>query len=476
MAEGSGKEAAGAAAEDGAGALAAQAARWLASVGWEDLPGDVREATRLRILDVIGVVLAANDTEVGRGVRAAAVGLGGGGASSILGSGERVSPAAAALANGTMASALDFDDTHNETVIHFSSPTVVTALALAEAGGQDAGAVMTAVAAASELTCRFGLIAPGQFHKRGFHASAIASAFGATLAAGKLLGLSAEEITHALGIAGSQAAGIAESWNDGTTVRFVHTGWAAQSGIAAALMARGGVTGPARVIEGSRGLYATHIQNPEPPLRFERFLAGLGEAWELRRTSYKPYPCGHVIHSFIDAALHLYHAEGLRADMVERIVCPVADYMLPMVCEPAREKVAPASDTVARVSLQYTIAEALATGALDARSYRPETMADPAVLDLARRVECVVDPDAPGRQQYRGWVKVHTRDGRLLERVEAFNRGSAERPLSVDEIRGKFLLNASLVLDEARAEEVAGRVERLSGDADVAALVRACCR
>lgn len=453
-----------------------QLAHWIARLKFPDLPADVVASTKLRVLDVIGLALAAVPLATGKSVRAAALAMGAGKDARILGTGDRVPAMQAALANGTLAQALEYDDTHNETVIHISSPMVATALAVGEMVQASGEQVITAIAGGNELTCRIGLVAPQQFHKVGFHPSGVIGTFGAAYTAGKLLGLDAGQLRNAAGIAGSQASGILACWEDGTQSKFLHPGWSALSGIAAALLARAGYTGPAPVFESRFGLFASHVQDRNYRLDFARMLAGLGDVWESRNTSFKPYPTAHVIHSFLDAILHLHRREGLRADDVEKVVCPIAEYMIPVVCEPVAEKIAPASDSHGRVSLQYSLAEALHRGKLGVDGYSEECRRDPAILALARKIGYVIDKDAPGRGQYKGWVIAHTRDGRTLERIEPHNRGSAENPMSADDVRAKFRENAARTLDRAAIEAILAHVDRLEGEPAIRALVDRCVR
>lgn len=450
------------------------AARWLIGAQPDDIPADVIAATKLRMLDVLGLVLAASATPFGPAARGGALKLSGAGPSRILPWGDRTSPALAALANGAMSQALQYDDTHNETIIHMSSPNVATALALGEALGTSGRDALTAIALGSELTCRFGLIAPGQFHKNGFHPSGIFGALGATCTAARLLGLSVDETVSALGIAGSFASGILECWTDGTATQFVHPGWSAQAGIAAALLAQSGMTGPATVLEGRFGLYASHVQDKSVPRDFERATRGLGELWESRNASFKPYPCAHIIHSFLDALLALRAEHGLTGDDVESIECPVAAYMVGVMCEPAEEKLNPPNDVRARVSLQWSLAEAMQTGRLDGGAYAPEYLRDPAIRALARRVTYRIDETAPGTERYKGWVIIRTKDGRVFERVQPNNHGSPADPMTDAEIRAKFAENARRALPADRIDRIVAAVDQLDRAAGVAPLVDLC--
>jgi 2-methylcitrate dehydratase PrpD len=377
----------------------------------------------------------------------------------------------AAFANGAFSQALEYDDTHNESIVHMSSPSVAAALALADTTAVPGRDFIAAVAVGNEISARAGSVAPGQFHRRGFHPSGLFATFGVTYLAGRLLGLDADAMARAAGISGSFAAGILECWIDGTQTKFLHPGWSAQSGIVAAMLARSGATGPAQVFEGRWGLFASHLQDADAPRDFDRLTGGLGRRWDSRNSSFKPFPSAHVLHPYIDALLRLRARHRLSAADVERIDCPVAAFIVPIVCEPTGEKLAPMSDAHGRVSLQYTLAEARARGELGTRAYSDESRRDPNILALARRVHYHVDPSFPGPGRFKGSVTVTLQDGRSFTEVEEYNRGSAENPMSDADLRAKFDENASAFLSSAARVELADAVDALEGLPDVRTLV-----
>src|SRR5580700_7596932 len=422
--------------------LSTELATWAASLGFDDLPADVVEATKLRVMDVIGLSLAGAETPFGRSTRAAAMALSPPGPCRVLGTGDKLGVTTAAFANGAFSQALEFDDTHNESIVHMSSPAVAAALALSEIGPVSGRDLIAAVALGNEISCRVGSVASGQFHKRGFHPTGLFATFGAAYLASKILGLDAETHARAAGIAGSFASGLLECWVDGTQTKFLHPGWSALSGITAALLARSGVTGPAQVFEGRWGLFASHVQDSSAHRDFARISAGLGQRWESRNSSFKPFPAAHVIHPYISAVLRLKAKHGIQAGDVERMECPVTAFIVGIVCEPTEEKFAPASDSHGRVSLQYSLAEALYVGVLGKRAYQKENLKNPEILALAHRVQYYVDPEYPGPGRFKGAVTITLKDGRSFEEVEEYNRGSAENPMTYQELRAKFDDNA----------------------------------
>lgn len=448
-------------------AVSAQLAAWSSALEYGLIPADILTLTKLRILDVVGVVAA--------GARASSVGAA---MARVAGNlpavaspyppfapaGPTAFPMFDAFANGALAAALDYEDTHNSTVIHPSSPATCATLALAAHRPVPGRELIAAVAAGIEASCRIAVAAPGEFHRRGFHAGGILGVFASALAAARLLRLDAARTQHAIGIAASFGAGIMQSWLDGSETRFCHTGFATSSGLLAAQLAAAGITGPAESLEGKFGIFRTHLQG-EAHFDPSAICAAIGEQWESRNVSFKPYPTGQVSHSFIDAALHLRRTESFAPEDIEAVMCPVAEYMVNLVCEPVAEKRAPRTANAARVSLPQTMAEALIFGDIGSDSFSVERLADPRVRALAARVAYRIDADAPPHGRYKGWVQIRLRDGRVLERIEDTNLGSPEKPLDEAALRRKFRANLGPAM-EAEADAVADALLSLEREQD----------
>ena len=454
--------------------LASQAAEWVSHLRYEDLPSDVVASTKLRILDVIGLALAGAETPFGRSTIAAAKTLSPPGPSRIFGVGDALAAPTAAFANAALSQALEYDDTHNESIVHMSSPAVAASLALAGLRTVTGRDLILSIAVANEISCRVGSVSSGQFHRRGFHPTGLFAPFGIAAGIGKILGLDGQRLAWAEGTAGSCAAGLLECWVDGTQTKFLHSGFAAQSGLTAALLADAGVSGPPQVFEGRFGLFASHLQDSAVQKNFSRISDGLGSHWESRNSSFKPFPTAHVLHPYVSAILRL-RAEGVRAADIVRIECPVAEFNVSIVCEPVAEKCAPATQAHCRVCLQYTMAEALYAGSLGKNAYSDALRLNPDVLELARKVEYSVDPEFPGPGRFKGAVRVTLKDGRVLEEIEEYNRGSAENPMSEAELRAKFDDNAGGFLNAAQRDRLAQEIARTESLPHARALVdRAC--
>jgi 2-methylcitrate dehydratase PrpD len=429
----------------------------------------VSAATRRSIVDTLGVSIAAvNEPAVGV-VASTVVGRGGVSEASVLGLSQRVPAASAALVNGTMAHALDFDDTHLPSVLHPSASVVPAALAVAEAKGSRGAEVETAITVGIEVTCRLGMAAYDPelrnsiFFERGLHATSICGTIGAAVASALLHGGDAEMISNAIGIAASMGSGLIEANRTGGTIKRVHCGWAAHSGVTAAEFATAGLTGPPTVLEGRFGF-------------FEAFTGGfcdrtslvgsLGEKWELLRLFTKPYPTNHFTHAGIDAAIHL-RQEGVKPDSITAIRLGVPAPVLRTIAEPVDAKARPASGYSARFSGPFTVAAALYGGGglgVSSSDFSDDAVRDPDRLDLSALVHCYADEqstqDFPN--QFPGILSVETDNGAQFEHRVIHTRGGPENPLSRDELEMKFRLNAEPQIGTAGASHVLDGVEGLS--------------
>jgi 2-methylcitrate dehydratase PrpD len=451
--------------------LARRLAEFTASLTFGAVPPDVVASVRLRTLDILGIALAASTRDTAPSILGMLDGWGASGDCTVIGAKRTASPPLAVLANGSLAHSLDFDDTHAASITHASAVVVPVALALGEAGGLDGRAVVTAAVAGYETITRIGLAASGAFHARGFHATAVCGPFAAALVAGRLAGLGADRLTAALGIAGSFASGVMEYLEDGSWVKRVHAGWAGQGGVVAAALAAGDFTGPATILEGRFGLYRTllGLEPAREPFK------NLGTVWETPGIGFKPYPCCHYNHAYLDCTLELRQAHRLDPANVEAVECLVPAGQVPIVCEPRAAKLRPRTAYDAQFSLPYSVAAALLDGRVGLETYASERLADSRRLALAERVTHVVDPASPfPRGGFPGWVRVRLRDGRVLEARVPDGRGSLACPLPPEAIVEKFRDNAARALPAARVAELEHAALSLDTLPDVRMLVTLC--
>ncbi|MGW0659768.1 MmgE/PrpD family protein [Streptodolium elevatio] len=439
-------------------------ARFAVACRDESLPGEVTADVVHRVLDVLGNCLAGRAESEGAAAPDAAVlrlvdGWAGVREATAVGSGVRLPAPNAALANGTFAHLLDFDDTHLPSVLHPSANVVPAALAAAEAADAPTAVLLAAVAAGIEVTNRLGMasysaeLGNSVFFDKGLHATSICGALGAATAAGLAYGLDAEALASAVGIAASMGAGLLEANRTGGTVKRVHCGWAAHGGVVAAALAREGVTGPPTVLEGRFGFFNAYLDGKYDAAALT---GDLGTRWELLRTVYKPYPSNHFTHPGIDCALAL-RARGLSADEVQHAELGIAEPVLRTIAEPRALKIRPTTGYHAKFSGPYTVARALLGGGglgLHLDDFSEDALADPRLPDLAQRVTVVADESATARfpASFAAVLRVTTCAGRVLEHRVDCSRGGPEHPLSRTELLAKFRLNAVRALPPDRTE------------------------
>jgi len=434
------------------------------------MPAALRADAARRVLDVIGNALAARSGPAGRAALAVSDEWGGAGQATVIGvsATHRRPPSSAALVNGTLAHAMDFDDTHLPSVLHPSSSVVPAALAVAEAMGASGAQLLDAVGVGVEVTVRLGMAGYDEdlrnsvFFERGLHATAICGAVGGSVAVAMLRGLSSDGIASAAAVAASMGAGLLEANRTGGTVKPVHCGWAAHSAIAAADLARHGITGPPTVFEGRFGFLQAFCGERAHP---ERITDRLGTHWELPGIFFKPYPCNHFTHAGADAAIAL-RRRGLQPDEIADVELGVAAPVLRTIAQPEGEKRQPRSGYAAAFSGPYVVAAALLGGCglgLGHADFTDLAARDPARLALAAKVRCVADDRCAEifPRQFPAVLRVRAHDGTLWEERVDVNRGGPGNPLSTEELIGKFRSNALRTLPAAHADAVADQCVRL---------------
>jgi 2-methylcitrate dehydratase PrpD len=411
-------------------------ADWLSSTSPADLPEATREIARRLLIDVAGLCVAARHETYVAAVQASAEGTG---SCTAIGHPGTWTAFDAALINGTAAHGEDFDDTFEGGPVHSGAVVVPALLALGERERLAGDRVLLGIVTGVELLCRMSLVAPMGAHKAGFHPTAVFGAVAAAGGASAALGLSAADTASALGIAGSMASGIIEYLAEGTWTKRLHAGWAAQSGLRAALMARGGFLGPRTVLDGTHGFYKA-FAHPVPP-RFAALLDGLGERFVTEDIAFKPYACGTMAQPFVDCAIALAES-GVHADDIREIVCEVGEGTVHRLWEPIASKHHPSTPYAAKFSTPYC----MAVGFFDRRAgfaqFTAARIADPAVLGLAAKVHYVVNAADEYPRAFTGHLRATLRDGSEREFRQPFMRGGTRAPLTREALVHKFVDNA----------------------------------
>lgn len=451
-------------------APAQKIAQFAADFRLDDVPQAVRTRAKLHILDGLGLGIASTVEAYGKSAVAGVSAMGTQGSCSVIGQAERLDVRDAAMVNAILIHGLDFDDTHLASIIHPTCTSLPVALSLGEALGASGHDVLAAFLAGAETGIRIGLAVDGGFHHVGYHATGVVSHFASAVTAGRLLGLTPEQITSAQGITGSTASGIQVFLEEGAWTKRFHPGWGAVAGITAAYLARSGFKGPTRPYEGKFGLFDTHLHSEEVTLA--PLTDGLGTKWEFGETALKPYPVCHFIHGCADAAIELQAEIG--DTRIVKVDAFLAQPTLHIIAEPADAKERPTNDYEAKFSAQFVVAYCLLRGRFGLPDLLPEALADAEVRDLALRVKCHEDPDTAFPKFFSGGVTVTLADGRVLTRHTRVNSGAGDKALSADAVAEKFMASATLAIQPAQAERIRDAVLALEdvSAAELMALLR----
>jgi 2-methylcitrate dehydratase PrpD len=434
--------------------IAESIADWLAAASVDRLPRDAVETSQKLFLDVAGLCIAARREPY---VTATLSAVDCNGPCTALGHVGGFDACGAALVNGTAAHGEDFDDTFEGGPVHSGAVILPAVLATCERERLGGDRFLVGMTTGVELLCRLSLVAPMATHNAGFHPTAVFGAVAAAGAAGTALGLPAPAIVSALGIAGSMASGIIEYLAEGTWTKRMHAGWAAQSGLRAALMARSGFVGPRTVLEGAHGLYHAFAPSVKPD--FAPLVEGLGSRWVMPTVAFKPYACGTMTQPFIDCARRLA-AEGVGAGDVREIECEVAAGTVPRLWEPLASKHRPPTPYAAKFSTPFCMAVGFFDGKAGLAQFTEARIADPAVLALASKIRYTIDPANQYPRRFTGHLRATLADGRAREFRQPHMRGGAAAPLLPVELESKFMDNAIYGGWDAAAAERLMRASR----------------
>jgi 2-methylcitrate dehydratase PrpD len=410
-------------------------ANWLVGADAGKLSAETVEMTRRIVLDVAGLCISARNEPYVQAVIAAS----GPGDATAIGHARGFDPFSAALINGTAAHGEDYDDTFEGGPVHSGAVVVPAVMAICELENLPGDKLLLATAYGAELLCRLSLVTPKAIHKAGFHPTAVIGTMAAAAACSVALGLNKKQTVDALGIAGSMASGIIEYLAEGTWTKRMHAGWAAQSGIRAALMARAGFLGPRTVFEGTHGFF--HAFAPSRKPAFDLLLADLGARWVIDDIVFKPYACGTMTQPFIDCAIAL-SKQGVTADDILKIECDVGEGTVHRLWEPLEVKHNPKTPYAAKFSTPICMALGFLEGKAGLGEFTETSIHDARVRALAAKVSYVINPDDPYPDQFIGHLRATLKNGDVREVKQGYMRGGKQAPMSLADLEGKFVDNA----------------------------------
>lgn len=404
----------------------------ISSTHFDGLPSSAVGIATNDLIDATGLCVAARNADY---MRALLDGWEGTGECTAIGHGRPLDAPGAALVNGTAIHGEDFDDTLEGAPLRLAAMVIPAVLAAAErhhSSGRDA---MRGIVVGLETLCRVNTVVPGGIHRAGFHPVGVLGPLGAAAGVATALRLDAAAVARALGIAGSFSSGTLAYLDDASSTKRLHPGWAAHSGYRAALLGRSGFGAPRFLFEGEHSFFRAFAPNSTPD--FGKLLEGWGETWLMERIAFKPYPCGTMIHPYIDCMLRL-RERGIHADEIVEVECETGEGLVHRLWEPLAEKQRPASGYAAKFSMPYCMSVAFIDGKVELSEFSDERASDPAVLALASRIRYVIDPDNEYPANYSGHVRARLRNGSTHELRQPHFRGGAREPLGRDELVAKF--------------------------------------
>ena len=413
-------------------------ASYVVTSRFEEIPQDVRHEARRALVNYLGCAVGGSPhPAVDRAIDALGP-YSGKPTASILGRTERLDPLHASLMNGISSHVYDYDDTTPKNYIHPSSPVASALFAYASTQRVSGRDFMHAFILGFEAESRIGNAVYPAHYDAGWHITGTAGVFGAAAAIGKLLRLSEQQMIWAIGLAATQAAGLREMF--GSMAKSLHPGRAAQNGYSAALLAQAGFTAGEHSLEGPRGFAAVQAAHYD----LSKITARLGDDFNLRDNTYKPFPCGIVNHPTIDAAIQLHDEHRLQADSIRAVRLRVAPLVLDLCNQRDINR-----GLQGKFSVYHGAAIGLVRGKAGLAEYSDEAVNDPAI----RRVrESVTASGDPGLTEDQAEVAVELTDGRTVRRLVEQSLGNIHRPMTDRQLDEKFREQAVLALPAAQAE------------------------
>jgi 2-methylcitrate dehydratase PrpD len=424
-------------------------AEFVARLRFDDLPQAVVDQACRVIVDTVGCALSAwsEDPQKSRIARDVAELYASADGASVIGvAGLRSQPAFAALANGILANAADNDDTHKRALLHTGSVVVPPALALAETRGLSGRDLILALVAGYEVAVRVGM-AVMPTHYRYWHSTATNGTFGAAACAAKALKLDAVGVQYALGLAGTQAAGLNTFFESGDMTKSIHPGKAAFNGILSAQLAQMGATSPPCILEHPKGYLNAYSTEPKP----QKLTNGLGSTWEILQNGFKYFPSILASHSPIQATLAIVCKHRVDPKQIARITNETYNTVKSHF---SNKDVA--GVMAARVSVPYCIAIAAVDGKLTQAQFSPARISDPLLREVLANTEIVADAglNALYPDKFPARVTIRLKNGTSFQETVLIPKGDPQDPLTAAELDAKFRDNAEALLGSARSGEL----------------------
>ncbi len=432
-----------------------------------DLPDQAIAMAKRDLLDMAGICVSARNNEyIQQLVRA----WDADGPCTAIGHSRGFDTAGAAFVNGTATHGEDFDDTLEGAPIRVGAMVLPAVLAAGERFNLSGERVLTGMIAGLEAVCRLNHVAAGFMHKACFHPVGVIGALGASMGVGTALSLDAKRLSMAMGVAGSFSSGIIEFLTDGAWTKRIHPGWAAQSGLRAALIAREGFFAPRTILEGGHNFFKAFAPTATPD--YSHLVEGLGDDFYMSRIAFKPYACGTMIHPYIDCMIELAE-RGIQAEEIESILCPTGEGLVHRLWEPLEAKQAPSSGYAGKFSMPYCMAVGFYDRDAGLGQFTDARVREPALIELAGKIRYEIDPANEYPRNYSGHIRVRLHNGDEIAIDRPCFRGGARQPLTDQEIQEKFDANIAYGgWNPEQGEALASFIQNLSEAPDISGLKR----
>ncbi len=408
----------------------------IATVDYESLPEQARKVAVDDFLDMAGCCLAARQTKY---IEQLSRGWISSGNCTALGQPFSFDARGAALVNGVATHGEDFDDTLEGAPIRVGAMVIPAVLAAAEQYSLTGREFLLGITVGLETICRMNHVVAGEVHKHCFHPVGVIGPFGAAAGVCAALGLDESKTANAFGIAASLSSGIIEYLAEGAWTKRLHPGWAAQSGLCAALFAAQGFNGPRTVFEGEHNFFKAYAPTADPAYGY--ITEGVGEKWMMENIVFKPYACGTMIHPYIDCMIRLSE-KGINPEDIKDIECETGEGLVHRLWEPLSDKHTPPSGYAAKFSMPWCMAIGFFEHDAGLEQFSDEKVKDPKVLELASKIRYKIDPENEYPRNYSGHIRVQLKDGQEIELRQPHMRGGSREPLERDELVEKFFSNA----------------------------------
>jgi 2-methylcitrate dehydratase PrpD len=420
-------------------------ARFARETSYDNLPEEVIHQARLCLLDLVGAACAGATALPGHVVTEIIEEAGGSPQAVLIGRKERVPALNAALGNGLYAHALELDDLHRSSILRPGSPIIPAALAAAEKYGASGKQLITAIVVGYEVGIRIAeAMTPSHYHF--WHTTGTCGTFAAAIAAGKVMNLNDEQLIHALGHAGTQAAGLMELHYspEGMMSKPLHASKAAQNGLFSAMLAKGGYTSTQTILSGEKGFLRVFA----PKAKLEKIVENLGEDFKIMQIRYRIYASTRHTHSGIDLALRL-RAKGIKPEDIELLRIQTYSVARDLVGEPFPETI-----HEAKFSLPFCVSTALVYGHVGVEDFTEQRMKDPVLEELMSHCTVEIDPliDAHYPQKWGAKLNVILRNGTVDHEQTDFPKGDPENKLTLEQLHTKFRRLSALLLPPSKIE------------------------